>query len=80
MSNHSGTKPLLQIIGSNNEERSITITINGVRYNYYFHGAPEEVLHSLKKIMLRSHGRGILFLNSNSRKVERLSPVTTEGG
>ncbi len=74
MSNHSGTKPLLQIIGSNNQERSIAITINGVHYNYYFNGSPEEVLISLKKIIKRSHGRGIQFLNAISRKVERITP------
>ncbi len=74
MSNHSGTKPLLQIIGSNNEERSISITINGVHYNYYFNGSPDDVLHVLRNIIKRSHGRGIQFMNSISRKVERLSP------
>lgn len=59
----------LTIIGSNDLDRTIEVAIDGVRYEYWFHG--EVPLPTLRKIMKHSAGRAIQYLRKSSYKVTR---------
>lgn len=65
--------PLLQIVGSNNLERFIEVSINGVRYEYHVVGAPDDFLRGLRYQMRFSSGKAIQWLKRNSWKCVRIS-------
>lgn len=64
--------PDLVIIGSDNLDRTITVRIKGIRYEYWFHG--EVPLTTIRKILRYSHGRAIGYLEKRSYKVVRVTP------
>lgn len=59
----------LMIVSSNNLDRTIEVMIDGVRYEYWFHG--EVPLSTIRKIMKHSAGKTILYLKRNSYKVSK---------
>jgi len=60
----------LVVISSDNLSRTITVAIDGVWYEYWFHG--EVPLPTIRKIMRYSSGRAIQYLKRNSYKVDKL--------
>lgn len=62
----------LTIVSSNNQDRTLEVLIDNVRYEYWFHG--EVPLPTVRKIMKHSAGRTIAYLKKNSYKVEVLTP------
>jgi len=64
----------LVIIGSNNLDRTIEVRIDGVRYEYWFHG--EVPLSTLRKIHRYSTGKAINYLKQKAYKWERIDHGT----
>lgn len=58
------------IVSSNNLDRTVEVMIDGVRYEYWFHG--EVPLSTLRKIMKHSAGRAIQYLKKSSYRTVRL--------
>ncbi len=65
---------VLQIISSDNLDRTIEVMIDGKRYEYWFHG--EVSLPTLRKIMKHSVGRAIQYLKKASYRTTKYDEVS----
>jgi len=66
---------VLLIVSSNNLDRTIEVMIDGMRYEYWFHG--EVPLPTVRKILRHSPGKAINYLKQKSYKVVNLDAEQT---
>jgi hypothetical protein len=65
---------VLTLLSSDNEERSILVDINGVKYVYYFNGSiPTIWAHIMNTRARGGSGSAINYMNKMSHKVVRRS-------
>ena len=57
----------MHIVSSNNLDRTLEVSIDGKRYEYWFHG--EVPTPTVRKIMRHSLGRAIQYLKKSSYRV-----------
>ena len=65
-----GKAKTVQVVSSDNLDRTLVVEIDGVRYEYWFHG--EVPLTTVHKILRYSPGRCIQYLRKNSYKAVKL--------
>jgi hypothetical protein len=62
----------LEVVSTDNQDQSITVSINGKRYKYQFEDSFPLALETFEAIRKRSQGRALVWIKQHSSKTFKL--------
>jgi hypothetical protein len=64
--------PSVTLLGSNNEDRTLTVRVDGKTYEYYFRGDVNQVMRDFKVILSKSPGKALNWIKDKAYKEEEV--------